>query len=145
MCIRDRSTNAQTERLSGLGVKVFSDHNESYLMPADVVVYSSAIPKTNVEYMAARKNGVPIIERAEALAEIMRLKRGIAIGGTHGKTTTTSMMGSVFIAAEKTFTPKPDKRSVWAFVDKSLPFTSAPILCRSSARPLIPMPPIPIK
>ena len=97
----DLSTNAQTERLSGLGVKVFSDHNESYLMPADVVVYSSAIPKTNVEYMAARKNGVPIIERAEALAEIMRLKRGIAIGGTHGKTTTTSMMGSVFIAAEK--------------------------------------------
>ncbi len=97
----DLSTNSQTERLVGLGIKVFSDHNESHLMPADVVVYSSAIPKTNAEYLAARKNGVPIIERAEALAEIMRLKRGIAIGGTHGKTTTTSIMGSVFIAGDK--------------------------------------------
>ena len=97
----DLSTNSQTERLKGLGIEVFNTHNKEQLMPADVVVYSSAIPKTNVEYLEARKNNIPIIERAEALAEIMRSKRGIAIGGTHGKTTTTSIMGAVFIAANK--------------------------------------------
>ena len=95
----DLAENANTKYLQGLGVTVFYGHNESNITDSDVVVYSSAIKSSNPEIMAAKAKRVPLIARAEALAEIMRLKRGIAVGGTHGKTTTTSMLASVFIHA----------------------------------------------
>lgn len=95
----DMSENAQTQRLQELGIKVFKGHDATQVRDIDVVVYSSAIKRNNVEFTSALKQGVPLIPRAEALAEIMRLKRGVAVAGTHGKTTTTSMSASVFIHA----------------------------------------------
>lgn len=95
----DISENTQTHRLRELGVPVFIGHHSDYVEKSNVVVYSSAIKANNVEFQRARELGIPLIPRAEALAEIMRLKRGIAIAGTHGKTTTTSMTASVFLKA----------------------------------------------
>ncbi|MCE3010857.1 MAG: UDP-N-acetylmuramate--L-alanine ligase [Proteobacteria bacterium] len=96
----DLNSNANTERLAQLGVKIFKGHSESHLQDADVLVYSSAVQTNNPEVMAARKRKIPMIPRAEALAEIMRLKRGVAVAGTHGKTTTTSMLASIFLEAQ---------------------------------------------
>ena len=93
----DMSESAQTQHLKSIGVQVFFGHQESHVGAVDVVVYSSAINKQNPEIRAARSRGIPLIPRAEALAEIMRLKRGIAIAGTHGKTTTTSLISSIFL------------------------------------------------
>ncbi|MFP5519123.1 MAG: UDP-N-acetylmuramate--L-alanine ligase [Bdellovibrionia bacterium] len=95
----DMNENANTERLSELGVKTFKGHTAEQVGDADVVVYSSAIKFTNPEIAEARKKGIPLIPRAEALAEIMRLKRGVAVAGTHGKTTTTSMTSAIFLEA----------------------------------------------
>ncbi len=83
------------ERLERLGAKVFIGHEASHSDGAHVVVYSSAVARDNVEVQAARLRGVPVIPRAEMLAELMRLKYGIAVAGTHGKTTTTSMVAAV--------------------------------------------------
>jgi UDP-N-acetylmuramate--alanine ligase len=83
------------ERLERLGAKVWIGHDAHHAEGADVVVYSSAVPRDNVELQAARRRQVPVIPRAEMLAELMRLKYGIAVAGTHGKTTTTSMIGAV--------------------------------------------------
>jgi UDP-N-acetylmuramate--alanine ligase len=96
----DLSENANTERLKELGIKVFKGHAASQVGDADVVVYSSAIHYGNPEISEARARQIPLIPRAEALAEIMRLKRGIAVAGTHGKTTTTSMTSAVFLEAQ---------------------------------------------
>ncbi len=96
----DMSVNSQTKHLTKLGVKVFKGHEEGQVTDCDVVVYTSAIKPTNVEYKQAQQLGIPLIPRAEALAEIMLLKKGVAIAGTHGKTTTTSLMASVFINAK---------------------------------------------
>lgn len=96
----DLSENANTERLKKLGVKIFKGHQAQNVGEVDVVVYSSAIPHSNPEILAAKAKSIPLIPRAEALAEIMRLKRGIAVAGTHGKTTTTSIIASVFLAAQ---------------------------------------------
>jgi len=96
----DLSENANTERLKKLGVKIFKGHQAQNVGDVDVVVYSSAIPHSNPEILAAKAKSIPLIPRAEALAEIMRLKRGIAVAGTHGKTTTTSIIASVFLAAQ---------------------------------------------
>ena len=96
----DMNTNAQTERLQGLGVQVFCGHRREQVSEVDVLVYSSAIKDSNPEMIEARRQGISIIPRAEALAEIMRSKRGIAVAGTHGKTTTTSIMASVFLEAK---------------------------------------------
>ncbi len=96
----DISENANTERLTELGVTVYKGHLASQIGDADVVVYSSAIHYGNPEISEARARQVPLIPRAEALAEIMRLKRGIAVAGTHGKTTTTSMTSAIFLHAE---------------------------------------------
>lgn len=93
----DLAINAQVERLESLGIRVFRGHEDSNVGDVDVVVYSSAVPANNPEFLAARKRRIPIIPRAEVLAEVMRLKRGIAVGGSHGKTTTTSMLASIFI------------------------------------------------
>ncbi|MNJ99779.1 UDP-N-acetylmuramate--L-alanine ligase [compost metagenome] len=95
----DISDNTNTERLKELGVKVFKGHASTNVGDADVVVYSSAIQYGNPEISEARARQIPLIPRAEALAEIMRLKRGIAVAGTHGKTTTTSMTSAIFIEA----------------------------------------------
>lgn len=95
----DLSENANTERLKELGVKVYKGHSASHVGDADVVVYSSAIQYGNPEISEARARQIPLIPRAEALAEIMRLKRGIAVAGTHGKTTTTSMTSAIFLEA----------------------------------------------
>src|SRR5213596_3652055 len=83
------------ERLEALGAKVFIGHEAGHVEGAHVVVYSSAIARDNVEIQAARQRAIPVIPRAEMLAELMRLKYGIAVAGTHGKTTTTSMVGAV--------------------------------------------------
>ena len=93
----DLNENAQTQRLVDLGIKIGQGHDADQLGDAEVVVYSSAIPPSNCEFQAARERHIPLIARAEALAEIMRLKRGLAIAGTHGKTTTTSLTASVFL------------------------------------------------
>src|SRR5260370_23552930 len=86
------------ERLETLGEKVFIGHEALHVEGAHVVVYSSAVARDNVEIQAARQRAIPVIRRAEMLAELMRLKYGIAVAGTHGKTTTTSMVGAVLAA-----------------------------------------------
>src|SRR5262249_18961539 len=91
----DRKRSDAVERLAELGAKVFIGHQASNVEGAHVVVYSSAVARDNVEVEAARHRQIPTIPRAEMLAELMRLKYGIAIAGTHGKTTTTSMVGAV--------------------------------------------------
>jgi len=87
------------ERLERLGAKVAIGHEPVNVEGAHVVVYSSAVARDNVEVHVARQRGIPAIPRAEMLAELMRLKYGIAIAGTHGKTTTTSMVGAMLGAA----------------------------------------------
>jgi UDP-N-acetylmuramate--alanine ligase len=91
----DARRGEAVERLERLGAKVFVGHAATQVEGAHVVVYSSAVARDNVEVQAARQRGVPVIARAEMLAELMRLKYGIAIAGTHGKTTTTSMVAAV--------------------------------------------------
>lgn len=96
----DLSENANTERLCEMGVQVFRGHRAEHIGEVDVVVFSSAVQANNPEVQEARARQIPLIPRAEALAEIMRLKRGVAVAGTHGKTTTTSMTASIFIHAQ---------------------------------------------
>jgi UDP-N-acetylmuramate--alanine ligase len=91
----DMAENANTRRLQGMGAKIFIGHAGAQIQGADVVVISSAVKDSNPEVQAARAARIPVIPRAEMLAELMRLQRGIAIAGTHGKTTTTSFMASV--------------------------------------------------
>ncbi len=93
----DLSENSQTRRLKDMGIAVFIGHHSDQVGDADVVVYSGAVKSSNPEYQSAREKKIPLIPRAEALAEIMRLKRGVAVAGTHGKTTTTSLTASVFL------------------------------------------------
>jgi len=95
----DLNQNANTEYLQNLGISIKQGHAEENIGAANVVVYSSAISANNPEMMEARAQHIPLIPRAEALAEIMRLRRGIAVAGTHGKTTTTSLLASIFIEA----------------------------------------------
>ena len=91
----DARRSEATERLERLGAKVFIGHDATHVEGAHVVVHSSAVARENVEVRTAHQRQVPIIGRAEMLAELMRLKYGIAVAGTHGKTTTTSMVGAV--------------------------------------------------
>jgi UDP-N-acetylmuramate--alanine ligase len=91
----DLRRSEAVERLERLGAKVFSGHEPSHLEGAHVVVYSSAVAQDNIEVQVARQRQIPTIPRAEMLAELMRLKYGIAVAGTHGKTTTTSMVAAV--------------------------------------------------
>ena len=96
----DRAVNRMTRHLQSIGVKVFAEHLEEHVRESDVVVYSSAIPTDNVELVWARQQRIPVVPRAEMLAELMRFRRGIAVAGTHGKTTTTSLIASVLAAAD---------------------------------------------
>lgn len=95
----DISVNAITERLVLLGAEIFSSHNAHNLQNADVVVVSSAIPESNPEVVEAERCRVPVVQRAEMLSELMRFRYGIAVAGTHGKTTTTSLVASVLAEA----------------------------------------------
>ncbi len=95
----DLNKSTVTDRLEELGIKVYEGHSESNLVEADVVVYSSAVNLENPEVKSAINRKIPVIKRSEMLAECMRMKYGISIAGTHGKTTTTSMVGSVLTEA----------------------------------------------
>ena len=95
----DLAENANVRRLRALGMTVHTGHAAENIADASVVVVSSAVKSDNVEIVAARKRHVPVVRRAEMLAELMRLKWSIAIGGTHGKTTTTSIIAALLDAA----------------------------------------------
>ncbi|NMF87491.1 UDP-N-acetylmuramate--L-alanine ligase [Aromatoleum petrolei] len=91
----DLGENAATRRLRALGAQVVSGHAAENVVKADAVVISTAVRNDNPEVMAARARHIPVVPRAQMLAELMRLKQGIAIAGTHGKTTTTSLVASI--------------------------------------------------
>ena len=105
MCIRDRGyeisgsdlveTNT-TRRLEKIGIRVFYFHDKKVIEGADVLVVSSAIEIDNPELIAAAESQIPVVPRAEMLGELMRYRHGIAVSGTHGKTTTTSMITDIF-------------------------------------------------
>jgi UDP-N-acetylmuramate--alanine ligase len=95
----DIQRSAMTERLEKLGAQVHIGHKAENLNASNVVVVSSAIDESNPEIMAARENRVPVVRRAEMLAELMRFRHGVAISGTHGKTTTTSLIASIYAEA----------------------------------------------
>ncbi|MDE2455479.1 MAG: UDP-N-acetylmuramate--L-alanine ligase, partial [Burkholderiales bacterium] len=95
----DQAAGATTERLAGLGVRVAIGHDAANIVGADAVVTSTAVKGDNPEVIAARAARIPVVPRAVMLAELMRLKQGIAIAGTHGKTTTTSLVASVLAEA----------------------------------------------
>lgn len=95
----DIAESAVTNRLVSLGAKVFFGHQADNVENASVVVVSSAIKEDNVEVVAAREKRIPVIQRAQMLAEIMRFRHGIAIAGTHGKTTTTAMISMIYTQA----------------------------------------------
>lgn len=97
----DIKTSERTDYLVSKGVRICTGHDSDHIQDADVVVYSSAISSDNPEMLYARTKNIPTISRAEALAELMRSKRGVAIAGTHGKTTTTSMVAQLFESAGK--------------------------------------------
>ena len=97
----DIQQSAMTKRLEGLGAQVKIGHASDNVEGADVVVVSSAIDELNPEVQFARANRIPIIRRAEMLAELMRFRHGIAVAGTHGKTTTTSLIATIFAEAEQ--------------------------------------------
>jgi UDP-N-acetylmuramate--alanine ligase len=94
----DLRRSAVTDRLAALGATIYEGHAGRNAAAADVVVTSSAVPATNPEVLEARARKIPVIQRAEMLAELMRLKFGIAVAGMHGKTTTTSMIAAVLSA-----------------------------------------------
>ena len=96
----DMAENAQTQRLRTMGIEIKIGQRAENVEGAEVVVYSSAIKQDNPEFKEARRQKIPLIPRAEALAEMMRLKRGVAVGGSHGKTTTTSMTAAIFLQAK---------------------------------------------
>ncbi|MCM8596551.1 UDP-N-acetylmuramate--L-alanine ligase [Accumulibacter sp.] len=91
----DLSENSATRRLSALGVRTFIGHAAENIAEADAMVVSSAVSSDNPELIAARSRRIPVVPRAQMLAELMRLKQGIAVAGTHGKTTTTSLVASI--------------------------------------------------
>jgi UDP-N-acetylmuramate--alanine ligase len=91
----DLADSATLRRLAGLGIRTFVGHDAAHLSHVDAVVTSTAVRDDNPEVQAARQKKIPVVPRALMLAELMRLKRGIAIAGTHGKTTTTSLVASV--------------------------------------------------
>jgi UDP-N-acetylmuramate--alanine ligase len=95
----DLADSATLRRLAGLGIRTFVGHSPANLDQADAVVISTAVQQDNPEVLAAREKRIPVVPRAVMLAELMRLKQGIAIAGTHGKTTTTSLVASVLAEA----------------------------------------------
>jgi UDP-N-acetylmuramate--alanine ligase len=96
----DNADNAVTKRLASLGIVIYKGHASANVLDADCVVVSSAIKPDNPELLEARAQRIPVVPRAEMLAELMRFKRGVAVAGTHGKTTTTSLTASVLAEGE---------------------------------------------
>jgi len=92
----DLTLNASARRLQSAGVDIFIGHSEANIEGADVVVKSSAVTMENIEIAAAIAGAIPVVRRAEMLAELMRYRHGIAVAGTHGKTTTTSLLTAIF-------------------------------------------------
>jgi UDP-N-acetylmuramate--alanine ligase len=95
----DQHASTATRRLANLGIRIFDGHAAPHISGCQVVVTSTAVPNDNPEVLAARAARIPVVPRAVMLAELMRLKQGIAIAGTHGKTTTTSLASSVLAQA----------------------------------------------
>jgi len=96
----DLMDNQVTQRLAKLGIKVYVGHTSQQIAGADVVVISTAVKPDNPEVIAAKNKNIPVVPRALMLAELLRLRSGIAIAGTHGKTTTTSLIASILAAAD---------------------------------------------
>ena len=96
----DLGNNATTQRLQSLGAKIVQGHAAANISGADVVVVSTAVKADNAEVVAAREQHIPVVPRAMMLAELMRLRQGIAVAGTHGKTTTTSLIASILGEAQ---------------------------------------------
>jgi UDP-N-acetylmuramate--alanine ligase len=96
----DIKESENTKRIQKLGGKIYIGHNAQNIKGADIVIYSNAVAETNPELMQARKQKIPVVPRAVMLDEIMRLKYGIAVAGSHGKTTTTSMIATIFEEAK---------------------------------------------
>lgn len=96
----DLASNPVTQRLAGLGITVYTGHTGTQIAGADVVVVSTAVKPDNPEVLAAKNKNIPVVPRAMMLAELLRLRTGIAIAGAHGKTTTTSLIASILAAAE---------------------------------------------
>ena len=97
----DISINNNIRRLENKKIKIFLKHSKSNLKNVNVVVYSSAIKKNNPEIINSKNLSIPILSRAEMLAELMRNKKSIAVAGSHGKTTTTSIVGSILEYGKK--------------------------------------------
>ena len=97
----DLIENAQTNRLKKLGVPVSVGHKKENIKNSEILIQSSAVPEDNIEIQTAKGLKLPVIKRSEALAEIMRLKRGLVVAGTHGKTTTTHLLAQIFIHNKK--------------------------------------------
>ncbi len=95
----DLASNVTTQRLAGFGATIYQGHLADQVMDADVVVVSSAVNEENPEVRAARTKNIPVVPRALMLAELMRFRQGIAVAGTHGKTTTTSLIASILAEA----------------------------------------------
>lgn len=92
--------NPMIERLTSLGINIKLQHDAKNILNADAIVITSALNKNNPEWLEAKKLGIPIVRRAEMLSELMRLGQGIAIAGTHGKTTVTSILASIMVTAK---------------------------------------------
>ena len=97
----DMNKNENVVRLQKTGIKVCIGHDPSNVNGIDALVYSSAIPMENPEIIRARQKGIPVIRRAEMLGELITVKESIAVGGTHGKTTTSSMIGTILHHAKR--------------------------------------------
>ena len=97
----DLKVSASTRRLEQFGAIIYIGHADENVLEADVVVNSTAVDEANPEMIGARARRIPIVRRAEMLGELMRYRHGIAVAGTHGKTTTTSLMASVFAEGER--------------------------------------------
>src|ERR1700744_266471 len=95
----DLKLSPTTERLAGLGAHIYEGHKAENVTGAKALVVSSAVDESNVEVQEARRVKIPVIPRGELLAELMRLKYGIAVAGSHGKTTTTSMVATILLHA----------------------------------------------
>ena len=91
----DTGFNDNIKRLKTKGIKIFNGHNEKNIFNVTASVYSSAIKKNNSEILACKKYSIPVVSRADMLAELMKSKKSIAIAGSHGKTTTTSLIGNI--------------------------------------------------
>lgn len=92
----DINLNSNIERLKKRGIKFFKGHNKNNIKNISATVFSSAIKKNNEEILQSERLSIPLISRADMLAELMKFKKSIAVAGSHGKTTTTSLVGSMF-------------------------------------------------